>query len=517
MLDFEYPYTDFGSINLNFILALCKETLGIHLDIDDHTLSLLNFEGTTISSVELPTEAIGDIAEMAKKDVNGKNLTSYAASLTYDSDTNTLTLKSGANNTLAEIELNNGGGTDVVANPTGASTADLTKIKIGNVIYAIPTADLTNYYTKTQVDSKLSAKANSSDLAAVATSGSYNDLSNTPSIPAAQVQSDWNQSDNTKKDYIKNKPSIPAAQVQSNWNESDSSSKAYIQNKPTIPNVPSSSGANDGDVLTHTVSGDAWLPVPKEIPTYTSEDASKVLSVNSSGNNIEWATSGGGGGGVTPPSSIYDASNYTYMAYWSDSNIETGWKPNSAAFSYKPNIDTYSSDWLTWELPSALSAGEEKEMICILPTPNDMSNYVINTPYIWGNEWDTPPVLYRLNGTSISTYVSYVTVSNKTILLGDDIYGNSNPLNTFMTSIQNIAILKTEECWYQELGTNIITKGSIIWATDYTNITLRIFIGKIKNTSSSTIATNTSFKLFGITTSHNARFKDYVWSSYTPA
>ena len=48
-----------------------------------------------------------------------------------------------------------------------------------------------------------------SDLATVATSGSYNDLLNKPTIPAAQVQSDWNEADNTKVDYIKNKPTIP--------------------------------------------------------------------------------------------------------------------------------------------------------------------------------------------------------------------------------------------------------------------------------------------------------------------
>lgn len=45
-----------------------------------------------------------------------------------------------------------------------------------------------------------------SDLATVATSGSYTDLSNTPTIPDAQVQSDWSQSDSTAVDYIKNKP-----------------------------------------------------------------------------------------------------------------------------------------------------------------------------------------------------------------------------------------------------------------------------------------------------------------------
>lgn len=53
----------------------------------------------------------------------------------------------------------------------------------------------------------------SSQLATVATSGSYNDLSNTPTIPDAPVQSDWN--------------------------EADTSSLAYIANKPTIPTVPS--------------------------------------------------------------------------------------------------------------------------------------------------------------------------------------------------------------------------------------------------------------------------------------
>ena len=36
---------------------------------------------------------------------------------------------------------------------------------------------------------------------------------------------------------LSNKPTIPDAQVQANWNESDSASKAYIQNKPTIPDA----------------------------------------------------------------------------------------------------------------------------------------------------------------------------------------------------------------------------------------------------------------------------------------
>ena len=77
-------------------------------------------------------------------------------------------------------------------------------------------SDLTNKPTipAAQVNSDWNAVSgvaqilNKPNLATVATSGSYNDLSNKPTIPAAQVQADWNQSDNTQVDYIKNKPTI---------------------------------------------------------------------------------------------------------------------------------------------------------------------------------------------------------------------------------------------------------------------------------------------------------------------
>ena len=52
-----------------------------------------------------------------------------------------------------------------------------------------------------------------SSLAAVATTGDYDDLTNKPTIPAAQVQSDWNESDTSSKSFIRNKPVIPAGVV----------------------------------------------------------------------------------------------------------------------------------------------------------------------------------------------------------------------------------------------------------------------------------------------------------------
>jgi hypothetical protein len=41
----------------------------------------------------------------------------------------------------------------------------------------------------------------------------YN-ITNAPTIPAAQIQSDWNQSDTAALDYIKNKPTIPDLPIQ---------------------------------------------------------------------------------------------------------------------------------------------------------------------------------------------------------------------------------------------------------------------------------------------------------------
>lgn len=78
----------------------------------------------------------------------------------------------------------------------------------------------------TALSSQLSDKADSSSLATVATSGDYDDLLNKPTIPAAQVQSDWTQADNTAADYIKNKPNL--ATVATSGNYSDLNGKPFL-------------------------------------------------------------------------------------------------------------------------------------------------------------------------------------------------------------------------------------------------------------------------------------------------
>lgn len=81
-----------------------------------------------------------------------------------------------------------GGGSSTLA---GLSDVDVTGASGGNVLALNGT----------------SGKWEDKGLANVATSGSYNDLSNKPTIPAAQVNSDWNASSGVAQ--ILNKPTIP--------------------------------------------------------------------------------------------------------------------------------------------------------------------------------------------------------------------------------------------------------------------------------------------------------------------
>ena len=65
-------------------------------------------------------------------------------------------------------------------------------------------------------------------LASVATSGRYDSLlaaSGQPTIPAAQIQSDWTQATNTALDFIKNKPSLATVATTGSYSD--------LSNKPT--------------------------------------------------------------------------------------------------------------------------------------------------------------------------------------------------------------------------------------------------------------------------------------------
>ena len=107
---------------------------------------------------------------------------------------------------------------------------------------------------------KLTLNVASIGLKSVATSGDYNDLINKPSIPPAQVQSDWALSDTSLPAFIKSKPT----KLSEFTNDPGYINLAQVPAAP-VASVNSKTGAV---VLTATDVG--ALPSTTTIPTHTS-------------------------------------------------------------------------------------------------------------------------------------------------------------------------------------------------------------------------------------------------------
>jgi hypothetical protein len=132
---------------------------------------------------------------------------------------------------------------------------------------------------------------------------------------ATQVNADWDSSSGVSA--ILNKPTIPAAQIQSDWTVTDNTLKSFIRNKPTIPSL--SNFAFSANQLTVTNNGairlftnthnwsfnnNGSLTYPDnsiQVTAYTGTtwpsqvgQGGKFLTTD--GNILSWATVAGGGG-----------------------------------------------------------------------------------------------------------------------------------------------------------------------------------------------------------------------------
>lgn len=228
-------------------------------------------------------------------------------------------------------------------------------------------------------------------LKTVATTGVYSDLTGRPTIPSAQIQSDWTQSNNLSLDYIKNKPTIPAAQLQSNWTQADSGALDYIKNKPAIPavqlqsdwsennnislafikNKPSIFSGNYNDLFNRP-------SVPADY-SVTSIDALSDVDTSSiapaSGQALVWnvgtskwvpgTVAGGGGGGAGLTSRNLSSATTASLADGASGNITiTGWKSYMLL-----SIQTSAAAWITVYTSSAARTADASRTITTDPTP----------------------------------------------------------------------------------------------------------------------------------------------------
>lgn len=74
----DYPYTDFHELNLDYIMNLCRCSMGLHLEVVGDKLQLKNDNDKIISDVTI------HFADTALEDVDGNKIRSYIISLATD-------------------------------------------------------------------------------------------------------------------------------------------------------------------------------------------------------------------------------------------------------------------------------------------------------------------------------------------------------------------------------------------------------------------------------------------------
>ena len=125
-----------------------------------------------------------------------------------------------------------GQGTNVVANPEGTPTEDISSIQIGSTDYNIVT---TEDYSKLEVNGVFVDNPDLTDNGPV----TFNESSGTVTVAVADASTSsaglLTAADKTKLDGL-----TPGgdANVQSDWDQSDDTADSYIQNKPTTITIP---------------------------------------------------------------------------------------------------------------------------------------------------------------------------------------------------------------------------------------------------------------------------------------
>lgn len=170
--------------------------------------------------------------------------------------------------------------------------------------------------------------AKTGSLAAVATSGDYDDLTNKPSIPAPQVNADWDATSGVGE--ILNKPTIPSVDQTYDGSSTNAQSGTAVAGAiATVNQVPASTSADQDKVLTVDSLGvPGWAIVPQS-PTELFEASYGVTSYSDvraaiTGQKVVYCRVPSGANGY----------RMAFLAYIGSSNVE---------FQYYRSLSTHDS------------------------------------------------------------------------------------------------------------------------------------------------------------------------------
>ena len=106
-----------------------------------------------------------------------------------------------------------------VAGTNGTSGQYLTSTGSSIAWSTFPSIPAAQVQTNWNATSGIASILNKPTLATVATTGSYSDLSGLPTITNSQIQSDWTQSNSTSLDFIKNKPTLATVAISGSYSD----------------------------------------------------------------------------------------------------------------------------------------------------------------------------------------------------------------------------------------------------------------------------------------------------------
>lgn len=131
-------------------------------------------------------------------------------------------------------------------------------------------------YLKWIQESDWNYTVNKPTLATVATSGSYNDLSNQPTIPAAQVNCDWNSVSGVSQ--LLNKPSLAAVATTGDYND--------LSNLPSIRRIETYLGTTDSSgnyTVTYSTAFSSIPHVQAILQSPTTQQQVRITATSTTG------------------------------------------------------------------------------------------------------------------------------------------------------------------------------------------------------------------------------------------
>lgn len=230
----------------------------------------------------------------------------------------------------------------------------------GKMYYDAGSGTFTQIYSSTEVNGLFTQLR--WELASVAFTGDYNDLSNRPVI--VQLQSDWNQTDTTSPDYIKNKPTIPT-KTSELINDSDFVTKWTNQlvNYTMTNNLAEVALSNDyADLDNKPTIWDATITVQKNwtnVKTFKVNDTvDSTVNITMNKSDV-WLWNVDNTSDADKPISTATQNALNLKANTADlATVATSWSYND--LSNKPTIPSVINNVTSTDTANALSAAQGK-------------------------------------------------------------------------------------------------------------------------------------------------------------